>query len=246
MSVKKQSNYFTLVELLVVISIIGILTSMLIPSLNKAREAGKNAYCLNNLKQQGVATMVYTGENDDDLPASYNGDGTNPPYWWGSIGLYMDSEDNQKSAAFSCPTVNYSDETINPLQYGANTEIFKHHPTPATPHLNQGFRLKVGAVYRPSETYMIADLSIWNKEFGECYPFNRSPASWAYLSNVYTDPDQQMPPYIQYDYTYTDDSIRIRFRHLGEKNANLAFPDGHARGKTMGSFTAKNIYNIAD
>ena len=70
MSVNKQSNYFTLVELLVVISIIGILTSMLIPSLNKAREAGKNAYCLNNLKQQGVATMVYTGENDDDLPAS--------------------------------------------------------------------------------------------------------------------------------------------------------------------------------
>ena len=43
---------------------------------------------------------------------------------------------NQKSAAFSCPTVNYSGETINPLQYGANTEIFKHHPTPATPHLN--------------------------------------------------------------------------------------------------------------
>jgi prepilin-type N-terminal cleavage/methylation domain-containing protein/prepilin-type processing-associated H-X9-DG protein len=241
-----KNSQFTLIELMVVISIIAILITMLIPALSKAREATKSALCLNNLKQMGIATNIYTSEFDEYLPACFNGDGMNPPYWYGSILTYMSSEGATSSPSFSCPSVNYSGDTVDPLNYGANSQIFLHHPTPGTPELNQGFRLKIGQVVEPTETYMIADLSIWNEDSGMCYPFNRGPAAWAYEGHIYNDPDQQMPPYLQYDYTYTDDSIRIRFRHLGERKANLAFPDGHARGKTMNSFRAKNIYNITE
>jgi len=62
---------FTLIELLVVIAIIAILMSILIPALNRAREQGKRATCLSNLKNLTLAWMMYADDNDDKL---INGD----------------------------------------------------------------------------------------------------------------------------------------------------------------------------
>ncbi len=58
---------FTLIELLVVIAIIAILMAVLMPSLNRAREQGKRAACLNNLKQLQMAWIAYAGDNDDRI-----------------------------------------------------------------------------------------------------------------------------------------------------------------------------------
>jgi len=59
---------FTLIELLVVVAIIGILASLLLPSLAKAREKGKVAVCKSNLKQQVLMIHMYADGNDDDYP----------------------------------------------------------------------------------------------------------------------------------------------------------------------------------
>lgn len=59
---------FTLIELLVVIAIIGILASILLPSMAKAREKAKIAVEVSNRKQLYTATVMYSGDNSDQFP----------------------------------------------------------------------------------------------------------------------------------------------------------------------------------
>ena len=64
----KRALGFTLIELVVVIATIGILAGLLLPSLNRAREKSHASYCLNNLRQWGLATQIYVTDNNDFLP----------------------------------------------------------------------------------------------------------------------------------------------------------------------------------
>lgn len=60
---------FTLIELLVVIAVIALLLSILLPTLNKAKEFAKRSVCANNLKQVGLSLAIYAHSQDGKFPA---------------------------------------------------------------------------------------------------------------------------------------------------------------------------------
>jgi prepilin-type N-terminal cleavage/methylation domain-containing protein/prepilin-type processing-associated H-X9-DG protein len=114
---------FTLIELLVVIAIIAILAGMLLPALNKARDSAKKSKCIANMKQLGLATTMYAGDNTDFMPqigGTVSGINLSFCSWKGQILPYtakdmptVTSPDLRKmlqSGIFACP--NWTPESM--------------------------------------------------------------------------------------------------------------------------------------
>lgn len=78
---RQDSRGFTLVELLVVISIIALLLSILMPALHKARVQAKRVYCLSNSRQMAIAAASYHTANNGFFPIAYWSD-TQKNYCW--------------------------------------------------------------------------------------------------------------------------------------------------------------------
>jgi prepilin-type N-terminal cleavage/methylation domain-containing protein/prepilin-type processing-associated H-X9-DG protein len=85
---------FTLVELLVVVGIVGVLISILVTSLVRARQSANQLKCASNLRQWGMAMQMYANENNSFLPRRGQGVGatsivTRPTDWFNALPLYL-------------------------------------------------------------------------------------------------------------------------------------------------------------
>jgi len=75
---KERGRAFTMIELMIVTAVIAILTALLLPALQKAKEKSKAADCANNLRQVGLAFAMHADDNDDYFPFTV--------YWWRTLG----------------------------------------------------------------------------------------------------------------------------------------------------------------
>jgi prepilin-type N-terminal cleavage/methylation domain-containing protein/prepilin-type processing-associated H-X9-DG protein len=106
------SQAFTLIELLVVIAIIAILAAMLLPALSKAKQKAKQASCINNMRQIGLALVMYS-DTYNQYPNCLNPTLPTEIYVWPARLLSLMGNNR---AAFSCPAAlpqSYWDTSLN-------------------------------------------------------------------------------------------------------------------------------------
>jgi prepilin-type N-terminal cleavage/methylation domain-containing protein len=157
-----SSRGFTLIELLVVIAIIAILAAMLLPALASAKERAKATQCLNNAKQMGLATFIYTGDYNDSYPwgadANTSPNQYDPSSWQILLLPFLSGNTNSGSKSYICPSdiqgqgTTYAPGTF--LQdYRVNSHIFRRN-TGATASLGA---LRTASVHAPTLMLMITE-----------------------------------------------------------------------------------------
>ena len=113
MSSKKHARGFTLVELLIVISIIALLLGILLPALRRAKDQAKAARCLSNLKQIGLAAHLYAHDNDNLVPRDET-DGLWSVLFMPYVGGLSDKIQHYSEVKiYDCPSYPVKEQTVD-------------------------------------------------------------------------------------------------------------------------------------
>jgi prepilin-type processing-associated H-X9-DG protein/prepilin-type N-terminal cleavage/methylation domain-containing protein len=147
-----QTAAFTLVEVLVVISIIGLLLAILIPSMARAREKARSVICRSNLTEWGRMMMMYTDENSGYLPYEDRGEEHLGRVCWFDALDWSYSTTEAPESVKACPTVLRNDPEREE-SYRMNSKLAEANQAS---EYYQPYR-KLGRLRRPAQTVLLFD-----------------------------------------------------------------------------------------
>ena len=195
---------FTLIELLVVIAIISLLVSILLPSLNKAKDLAKTVVCQTNNKAMVTALQIYTNDYEGVLPPWGRNDYAWSRWWQTLLSSYVESGNDYGDKFLKCP----ESEELDWNSYGVNyCQVFGVEGNAYYPRSMSLSDVQMG-------TILVAETSSMNAFY--------NPGLWPFNNQLGDYGMQDSFGAYKYNFFYP--------RH-DEKTINpCSFADGHVEG----------------
>lgn len=223
MTQRANRSGFTLVELLVVMAVVAVLAALVIPAIAGARERSRSVTCSGQMRELGMAVLLYTQDNLGRFPrSSHSAGASREPGWAASIAPYLGAQPAEANAAwvnseFGCP----SNTNKAPDAYSYAMNVF--------------FELKAGDSY-------VGRPATWR-----CLPQVPSPARTILLAETAAATGGMAPDHFmchQWSSVAAARNAVAHDRHAGR--ANYLFVDGHVESLPVdATFTSReqNLWN---
>jgi prepilin-type N-terminal cleavage/methylation domain-containing protein/prepilin-type processing-associated H-X9-DG protein len=213
---------FTLVELLVVMSITAMLLCILLPSLSRARRQAKSVFCLNNLQQMSIAAINYTHSYNDHYPLAYYNQKV------GGIRYYYSWDFTTYKDWSTTPAT----ETVKPGLLWQKDTIEQVHQCPVFKGSSNSLADPYTG-YNYNTSYIGMDETVWPCDSVKTTKVKRPSETAIFGDGQYKDGANKFmrAPFSNPQDASFSDSYRYAgaqgYRHLGK--TNVVFCDGHAQ-----------------
>lgn len=219
----QETQKFTLIEMLVVISIIGILASLLMPTLNSAVETSRSTACLNNEKQIGYTFAFYTNDfNNYVVPLEYNTNAAGYPAILTDLGYYQVSNKiffapvGEYTTIFTCASGD------NRIVTGAITDRYDRNAAGAR-------RTKSDINGWVVDVYYALNSCTFDKTYYSTHiPFTSGEIYIRKLSSI-KRPSKFVALLDGYFSNFASIPARLDARHQNQTTTNVLFADGSAK-----------------